>query len=81
MPSVQVQKLLPKRLLGKIARFFSRIKNRRTKNMLISLWLRFYPLNMEEALIEDPYSYETLEDLFTRKLKPTARPIDEEVNL
>ena len=32
---------------------------------------------MNEALIEDPFDYESFNDFFTRELKPELRPVDQ----
>ena len=47
----------------------------RASRMITGLFVKIYGLNMDEAS-EPQSSYKTLEQLFTRTLKPGARPID-----
>lgn len=43
----------------------------------IKWFIRHYGVNMSEALNEDPASYPTFNDFFTRALKPGIRPVDQ----
>ena len=52
----------------------ARLEHPAAKNFLIRLFLRKYALRMEEAELEDPAAYPSLDALFTRALKPEARP-------
>ncbi len=80
MTNITFQKLIPKKLLGKLCILLSQIRNTHVKNLLISIGIYFYKLNMQEALLEDPYAYTTIEKLFIRKLKPDARIFDKQQN-
>jgi len=46
------------------------------KNLAIWIYTRLHTVNMEEAVISDKYSYETLNAFFTRALKAESRPLD-----
>jgi len=62
-----------------LTRFIGRLaasRNVRVKNFLIRFFCKRYPINLTEALSADPADYNTFNDFFIRKLKPTARNID-----
>jgi len=60
------------RLVGKLAAS----KNQLIKKTFINWFLKQYPINMTEAANEDPNSYATFNQFFTRALKPGVRPLD-----
>ncbi len=66
--------------LSRIIGFFAHSNIKIIKNTLISLFLKFYPVDMTEAEEGDPFVYVTYNDFFTRKLKLTTRPIDPDEN-
>lgn len=71
-------KVLPKQLLSRVTGFFARVHLPYPLNVLL---IRFYswifPVDLAE--VELPLSrYGTLQSFFTRKLKPLARPVDED---
>jgi phosphatidylserine decarboxylase len=45
------------------------------KSIAINIYMRLYQITLEEAVISDRKDYESLDDFFTRCLKPEARPI------
>lgn len=47
------------------------------KNLAIRIYTQLHEVKLEEAVITDKYSYETLNTFFTRALKPEARPLDD----
>ncbi len=59
------------RLVGKLAKS----KNKIIRKLFIRFFLSKFAIDMSEAAIEDPGSYNTFNDFFTRALKPGARPI------
>ena len=73
---VALQRLLPhhasSRLLGRIAA----CRQPWLKNRLIRLAIRHYGVDLAEAAIEDYRRYASFNDFFTRRLKPSARPVD-----
>ena len=52
----------------------ARLEHPAAKDFLIRLFLWKYALRMDEAELEDPAAYPSLDALFTRALKPSARP-------
>lgn len=46
------------------------------KNLAIWIYTRLHAVNLDEAVINDKYGYETLNAFFTRALKPESRPLD-----
>ncbi len=59
------------RLVGKLAAS----KNKLIKRSFINFFLKQFDINMAEAANEDPESYATFNDFFTRALKIDARPL------
>lgn len=55
----------------------ARIRWRPLKNFIIRTYTTLHPVKMEEAVIEDMYTYEHLNAFFTRALKPESRPFDD----
>ncbi len=58
--------------------WLSRIETPVIKNFLIRSFVSFFRLRMEEAEIESPEEYPTLDALFVRTLKKTLRPWPED---
>ena len=59
----------------------SRIETPAIKNLLIRSFVSFFGLRMQEAEIENPEEYPTLNALFVRTLKPDIRPWPENPNV
>jgi len=64
------------RLVGKLAAS----NNKLIKRTFINFFLKQFDINMSEADAEDPESYATFNDFFTRALKPGVRPLAEDQN-
>lgn len=75
--SVLLQYLTPQHGLSAFAGNLANSKIPWLKNYLIRYFLNRYKVNMSEAIIENPYDYESFNAFFTRHLKPSARPIAE----
>lgn len=71
-----IQYFLPHKIISTIARLCANCKVVWIKNYLIDYFIKRYHVNMQEAIVEDPFAYATYNDFFTRKLKPASRPID-----
>tara|TARA_B100000073_G_scaffold344395_1_gene351147 strand:+ start:523 stop:1377 length:855 start_codon:yes stop_codon:yes gene_type:complete len=71
------QYFIPQHFISKIVSKFAASKNRSIKNAFIALYLKRFDIKMNEALIEDPFDYESFNDFFTRELKPELRPVDQ----
>ena len=73
--SAAFQFLLPQRLSCRIVYRLSRSRRPWLKRLLIRNFLKLYEVDMSEAEVEDPLAYPTFNELFTRPLKPGARPL------
>ena len=71
-----LQKILPQACLSRLAGKLANCENITIKNKLIDLAIKRFNIDLGDALIENPTSYISFNDFFTRKLKPEARPID-----
>ncbi|MGX6640992.1 archaetidylserine decarboxylase [Legionella pneumophila] len=71
------QYLIPKHGITALAGYFAEVKNPRLKNFLIQNFIRKFDVDMSEALIEDPKSYDCFNDFFIRHLKPECRPLSQ----
>lgn len=67
--------LLPKHLLSALLHRFMRIKNTGIKNKQIELFLKAFPVNMDEAEKQHASNYEDFNHFFTRSLKAGVRQI------
>lgn len=70
------QYILPHHALSKGMGFFAESHFTPLKNWLIRQFLRHYPVNMQEAEIEDPFAYASFNDFFIRPIKRALRPVD-----
>lgn len=64
----------------KIAKVCSNSKNKKVKNFLINFFIQRFEVKMSDAIIEDPFCYDSFNDFFTRSLKQKARNIDNDKN-
>ena len=69
------QRLLPTRLLSTVVFHLTQIETRWIKNLLISLFLRGFTINLKEAEFERYQNYASFNHFFTRALKRGARPL------
>ncbi|MEE3003798.1 MAG: archaetidylserine decarboxylase [Pseudomonadota bacterium] len=60
----------------RIAKLIANSKNKRIKNFLINSFIQKFEVNMTEAINDDPFSYKSFNDFFTRALKNNARHIN-----
>jgi len=58
----------------------ARIRWAPLKNLIIRTYTSLHPVNMQEAVEEDMFAYESLNAFFTRALKTECRPFDEDEN-
>ena len=68
----------PHHWVSAVAYWLSRLDNPAAKNFLIRLFVSFFGIRMEDAEIENPEQYPTLNALFVRTLKKEARPWPED---
>jgi len=68
--------ILPQHAISWLMYQLARIRLTPVKNFIISTYTQLHPINMQEAVIEDKFAYESLNAFFTRALKPESRPMD-----
>lgn len=73
--SVIKQYIAPQKALTRLAGWLGEARQPWLKNHLIGYFLKRFDVNMQEAVIEDPYDYPSFNSFFTRQLKPNSRPI------
>ncbi|MFK5984001.1 MAG: archaetidylserine decarboxylase [Pseudomonadota bacterium] len=67
--------LLPKHFLSALIHRFMRIKNELVKNNQIKLFIKAFPVNMQEAVRTQAEDYVDFNDFFTRSLKADVRDL------
>jgi phosphatidylserine decarboxylase len=72
---VWFQYLLPQHALSRLVLRATRVRVPWFKNWLVRGFLKLYTLDMAEAAQQDPFSYGSFNEFFTRALKPGARAI------
>lgn len=70
-----MQSMLPQHTLSRLAGLVVECKQPLIKNFLMKLFLKCYDVNLSEAESTDLNTYDSFQSLFTRKLRPEARPI------
>ena len=58
----------------------ARIRWAPVKNFIIKTYTDLHPINMQDAVEEDMFAYDSLNAFFTRALKPECRPFDKDEN-
>ena len=76
---VLLQYLLPHHLLSNLVGYFA--QKSFLKNFFIRSFIRYYKVDMNEALLSDPSDYPNFNAFFTRELKLGTRPIPAEQNI
>ena len=74
-PSVLIQRLLPQRLMGRLVYRLARCRWRWVSRPLIRWFAHRHAVDLREAEYDHLESYASLNEFFTRRLKPGARPI------
>jgi phosphatidylserine decarboxylase len=69
---------IPRRLLTLFMGWFSRIEQPLVRDLSIALWRFFGDLDLSEA---KPARYRSMQECFTRALRPGLRPVDPDPNL
>lgn len=75
---VILQYLLPRHWLTSLVHRIARIRKPRVKNFLISRFVRFYDVDIEEVKLDLPDGFPTFNDFFVRELHDGARDIDDD---
>ncbi|ADN74720.1 phosphatidylserine decarboxylase [Ferrimonas balearica DSM 9799] len=74
---VNLQYVMPKHGLSRLVGKFAASEAGPLTTAFIKWFIRQYDIKMEEAVQEDPKSYRTFNEFFTRPLKPGLRPLAE----
>ncbi|HEY7771570.1 MAG TPA: archaetidylserine decarboxylase [Marinagarivorans sp.] len=75
---IALQRLAPQHLISRSAGFLANSTNPFIKNTFIRWFANKYDVDMDQALEPSLENYACFNDFFTRALKPTARPIDQD---
>jgi phosphatidylserine decarboxylase len=75
---VGLQYLLPHHLLSSVVHSIARIELKPVKDLLIRQAVKWYKVDLDEALESDPSQYRSFNDFFTRALRPDARPVSQD---
>ncbi len=70
--------LLPQHRISRLIYWLTRIETPAVKNTIIRLYTAAFKLDMEEAVESNPLAYPSMNALFTRALKPDARPLPQD---
>jgi len=74
--AILLQYVLPHHFLTRIANFLVRIEYPPFKNFLIGNAVRKFKIDMNEAVVDNPFAYKSFNDFFTRRLRLNERNID-----
>jgi phosphatidylserine decarboxylase len=69
------QYVLPQHALSKMMSYLTHSENKSWKNFMISLVIKLYGVNMEEAKDANLDAFKSFNHFFTRELKPEVRPL------
>jgi phosphatidylserine decarboxylase len=73
-----LQYLLPHHLLSRLMHSLTRVETPWLKDLLIRQVIKWYEVDIQEALEPDPSRYRSFNDFFTRALRPDARPVTQQ---
>lgn len=69
--------ILPHHAISWVMLVFARIRWQPLKNLIIRIYTALVPVNMQEAVEENRFAYESLNAFFTRAIKAECRPFDD----
>jgi len=72
---VWLQYVLPQHGISRLVLAATRVRASWFKNLLTRAFLKWFAVDMTEAVETDPYAFASFNEFFTRALKPDARPI------
>ena len=72
---VWLQYVLPQHRISRLVLAATRVRAPWFKNLLTRAFLKWFAVDMTEAVETDPYAFASFNEFFTRALKPDARPI------
>lgn len=70
-----LQYILPQHALSQLAGMLGNSTNSQLKSFLIKQFIRYFKVDLSEAIIQDPTQFKTFNDFFTRSLRQDTRPI------
>jgi phosphatidylserine decarboxylase len=73
--NILLQHVLPQHAISRVVLVFTRIRFRPVKNLLIALFMRGFKPDMSDAVVTNPFAYDTFNAFFTRALRADARPL------
>ena len=73
---IGLQKILPKRLISHLVYQLARVRSVWLKNLLISQFMRYFKISLNEYLVQSITEFESFNAFFTRAINPATRPID-----
>lgn len=76
---VKAQYFLPKKLISRLVGKLASAKLGKFTTFLISVFAKYYQVNLNEAEIQNIKEFSTFNDFFTRALKKGARPIASDI--
>lgn len=77
---VLIQYFLPHRILSHLIAQLAKCRRSWLKNLIIDWFIKYYQVDMSDAVENDPHQYKSFNDFFTRALKPESRPIPKDIN-
>lgn len=72
--------VLPHHAISRLMFKLARVQSTPVKNLAITVYTKLNAVNMQDAVIEDKYAYDSLNAFFTRALKPESRPFHQDEN-
>lgn len=75
-----IQQLLPTRAISYLTNRIAHTRIAWIKNPLNRIFCSIYKLDLEQAETSDPTAYASFNELFTRALRPSARPLSDAPN-
>jgi phosphatidylserine decarboxylase len=72
---ILLQYVLPKHALSRLIGWLARVRTPWFKNALVGWFVRSYQPDMSDAAQQDPLSFPTFNEFFTRELRAGARPL------
>lgn len=76
-----LQYLLPHHAISTLSGWLANSEQPQLKSFLIARFMKNYAIDMSEANVRDPKQYRSFNDFFTRHLKQSARPINQDQNV
>lgn len=76
-----LQRVLPTHLLSRLIHWLTRIETPWFKNRFIKLFMRGFNISLDEAQVQNPHSFKSFNEFFTRALIDGTRPFPQREDL